>query len=424
MRLPLSVAMIVLRSLIPFVRRRLDFERLNLRDPASKSFKRHQVKADLCFEISSEGELEQSSALISKALSQSKKIEIIYSSPSVEEKCQKLYFAHVDNVRLLRLPLLSNSPFAFLYFQSLWQWVSSEVIVFCRYDFYPELLLLKFFNKKLVLLSATTKKLSWYKKESFKFFSYVVAATAIDQKQLVQLNFLKIDFIKNCDLRVPRIIERKKNSHQVLNDFSKVTSFKEYLEFLDNKSPSEKIIFGSVWPSDIEILNDKILINDLISNKIHLCLVPHQLKNEFIEKLVEKINLVTGALVPIEVLDGQSSFKPAPIIILKKSGVLCELYTLFRFSYIGGGYERSIHSVLEPFFMNNIIIVGPKTHRSTELEIVQSLLPDEIHVLKLPNSFYNLFMSIHLKNPDLKAREKLSNEIIHQSDELFKELLP
>ena len=119
-RLPLSILIVVLRPLVPFFKKRLNFERQNFLEEECRSFKKDNLKADYCFEISSEGELEQVRPLIEAVLKSEKKVEIIYSSPSVEVKCHNLYKSHPELIRLFRLPLLSASPVNILYFQSVW----------------------------------------------------------------------------------------------------------------------------------------------------------------------------------------------------------------------------------------------------------------------------------------------------------------
>ncbi len=412
--------MIVGSSFFPFIKKRLDFERLNLTTSASMSFKVLQKKADLCFEISSEGELEQSRALIERALKLNKSIEILYSSPSVEGKCHNLYLGYPDQVRVLRIPFLSFSPFSFLYFQSVWQWVTSDVIIFCRYDFFPELLLFKYLGKKLILISGAFKKMNWYKRESFKLFSSIVAATDLECENFKKLGFLSNDQVKSCDFRILRILERKNKAQALL---SSKENIQDYLNDLKIIPMDQKIILGSAWASDLTILDDQKLIEDLKNNLLHLCIVPHILSNENLNVLKDKLNHMVKSDNLVQIYDGSKPFVKSPIILFKTSGILCELYSLFQVSYVGGGYERSIHSVLEPFFMHAEVIVGPKIHRSTELDLVREILPDEIHVLKSPNSFYNLFMSIRNKKLNTIMRTASAKKGLDQSEELFKVLI-
>jgi 3-deoxy-D-manno-octulosonic-acid transferase len=91
--------------------------------------------------------------------------------------------------------------------------------------------------------------------------------------------------------------------------------------------------------------------------------------------------------------------------------MLCELYQYFDCAYIGGGYEKSIHSVLEPFLMGAKVLCGPKIHRSTEYDYIHEVAPDEIVVLNNPNLFYTKWEE--LKN-NKQGFDRLSLQISNQ----------
>ena len=406
----ISVIAVVIRPLVPFIQKRLKFERKNFLESSAKGFK----QADFCFEISSEGELEQVRPLLQAALDKGLNIEILYSSPSVESKCQFFYSHYPENVRLLRLPLLSSFPVDFVYFRSIWGWVKSPVVVFCRYDFFPELLMLKVFGKKFVLISGAFKKTSWFKLQSFKFFDLVVAATNQEKEKFKKLLGSNSQ-VYSCDFRVPRIAERQKNADETL---AKKIQLTPYIDKLRALPVNNKIILGSVWPSDLEILKNSALIEKVKNKQMHLLLAPHKLDEDFSKLLKEKCQEIFGPDL-VEIVNNESPYSGSPVVILQMGGILCELYSLFRASYVGGGYERSIHSVLEPFFSNNMVVTGPSISRSTEFDLAYEIAPQEIHVLKTPESFYTIIESTDLEDLDLLAR----SEFVARADKEMKQII-
>lgn len=410
----ISILLVVIRPLVPFVQKRLNFERKNFTEVAS----RRHTSSDYCFEISSEGELEQVRALLKAVLLAGKKIEILYSSPSVETKCQNIYSEYPEQVRILRMPLMSSFAVDFLYFRSIWFWVKSPVVVFCRYDFFPELLMLKLFGKKFVLISGAFKKTSWYKLESFKFFDVVVAATDLEKEKFIQLLDKKAR-VYSCDFRVPRITERFQNAEATL---AQKVSIAGYLEKLKSLKPSEKIILGSAWASDLEILRNAKLIQKVKSGELHLLLAPHKLDDEFSLSLKMICQEIFGASL-VEVVNDKTAYKGSPVVILQMGGILCELYSLFKIAYVGGGYERSIHSVLEPYFSNNIVVTGPVIHRSTEFDLAFEITPSEIHVLKSPESFYTIIESTDLNALNVAARDEFKKHAHKEMDLIIKDIL-
>lgn len=407
---------------MPALGRRIDFERKNLQEEVCRSFKCDGLIADYCFEISSEGELEQVRPLIEVYLQQQKRIEILFSSPSVESKCLKLAEQNRESLRLMRLPLASFAPFGFLFFQSPWQWVSAPKIIFCRYDFFPELLSLRFLGKKLILLSATSKKPSWFKEQVYTFFDIIVAANGSEEA------FFKTRFpaksIFSFDFRVPRIFDRVAKAAQTLEQ---VSILKDYLLFLETIPACDKLILGSAWVSDLGIFKGNNWESDLLSGKTHVLLVPHSLSASSILGLKAELKSLLPN-VPVYELSLQAPLQCSVlamspgIVLLNTGGVLCELYTHFSFAYVGGGYERSIHSVLEPYLSGSQVACGPLVHRSTEYDFVKDLSPNEIHLLKNPESFYNLFKDNYGKNLDQKIRNSLKANSQSQMENIINEI--
>ena len=99
------------------------------------------------------------------------------------------------------------------------------------------------------------------------------------------------------------------------------------------------------------------------------------------------------------------------------------MYSLFKISYVGGGYERSIHSVLEPLFSNCFVITGPAIERSTEYDLCHGLVSSEIHVLNNTESFYTIIESINVNSMNLNARADFSSRTTIEMKEIFHEIL-
>ena len=415
---PLSVILIILKNLSRPLNTRILFERKNLVEDTSRSFLRDGLQADYCFEVSSEGELEQVRPVIECFLSEKKRIEILFASPSVESKCLKLAVEHIELIRVLRVPIASFFPFDFLFFQSPWQWVSAPKIIFCRYDFFPELLSFKFFGKKLILLSAATKRPSWFKSQCHAFFDVIVAANKTEE--LLFRKNPKLKKIFSFDFRVPRIFERINAAPKTLDG---ILDIKDYLSFLKSLAPGDKLIMGSAWVSDLTILQSAELASLVSSGRLHILVVPHNLSSTSIESIKKKLNELMPKVPVFEISKSVNEFSGLPgIVLLNRSGILCELYSLFSFSYVGGGYERSIHSVLEPFLSGSQVFVGREINRSTEYDFIKELTPNEIHLLNNPESFYNLFKEVRLTESSKRIRLELEQSATIEMKAIMKEI--
>lgn len=404
------------------LRQRVNFEKKNLNEEACHSFNKNlpTLKAQVCFEVSSEGELEQVRPLIEECLKQHKKIEIIYSSPSVEKKCQDLYSSDPKHIRLLRMPLLLSMPFSFGSFQSVANWMTAPTLIFCRYDFFPELLVLKFKkdkgeNKKFILISGATKKLDWYKKECFKLFDIVVGATEIEKNKFIEILDDESKPVYNCDLRIPRISQR--HNHFV-ETIKKVSFLHSYIEKIKTIDVGNKIIIGSSWESDLLILKNQELIEQVKKGLLHITIAPHKLGEEFVSEIKSKCIAIFGG-ENVGVINKDNPMSDAPVVVLQVGGILCELYGYFGISYVGGGFERSIHSCLEPFLSGCIVFCGPKIHRSTEYDYIKSNLPLEIEVLKNPELFYDKVKEKDVMSRDLEKRFDLMVESRLEMQRIF-----
>ncbi len=320
----------VLLIFVPQVRERLLFERKNGSDPSTKRF---ETPADVAFEFSSEGEFQQVLPLITDALKASKKIELIYFSPSVEKGVRELCEKHPDQLRSLRYPLLTGG---------ILQWMTSRKLVLVRYDLFPELL---YYPGELMMVWVSFKKershgksVSGWKKLFLKRTTTIIYATSEDSQLGKELGFPGESF----DFRIEQIQRRLLEKDE---KFGRL--FPEYQTLGFEKFPRDKrLIIGNAWPSDLVVLEN-------LPDDIYVLVVPHKLEPEIISTF-EK-HLGTRA------------------VVLNKKGVLCELYADFGRAYVGGGFETSIHSVLEPLISGaDQISCGPIHHRSTEFDIVVS----------------------------------------------------
>lgn len=373
------------------IKKRILFEKEN-DFPQYRSFKKDNRVADLAFEISSEGELEQIRPLIQEAISKSLKVELIYCSESVDHKCQQIYNESNNLVRLFRLPLLTYCPF--ITQRAPDQWLTAKKFFLCRYDFFPELLLYGRKNDvEFILLWATLKNTStsWIHKQYRKFvfgsFNKIVAATKFDQDQIIERFHLPKDQVECYDFRPWQILNRQNNALKTLNE--NFPFFEKFNSFIQKFSKEKRIIFGSFWDNELMAFGEKA--KDLISSGYLISIVCHKLDDQNIEKISKELEFtyklktysVNSDIVHEEVSSLYKDFEDQPgVLLINLKGVLCELYTLFGTSFVGGGHTVSVHSLMEPFLANNIVFCGPKVHRSTEYDLILESHPDRVHIVE------------------------------------------
>jgi 3-deoxy-D-manno-octulosonic-acid transferase len=344
------------------VKKRLNFENKNKYEKSASSFLESHQRADICFEFSSEGEFQQAAPLIHDAIEKGMRIELVFFSPSVEKTILDLAKNYPEQIRYLRYPFLTMIPIVAN--KSFSQWVTANKLVLIRYDFFPEFLLWSLNSKhKLFLLWMTFKKErlkgispSFWKREFLKKSSCIFYATKHDAEYGKDQGFPGEVF----DFRIEQIQRRISVKDQKLQKL-----FPDFLllpNILKNKSKS--LIFGNVWPSDLFLI-------EKLPKDVFLIIVPHLLDEKILNQFrnqLTRLNRKFNEIGEVGSLDFSSD-----TILINKKGILCELYTFFDHAYVGGGFEVSIHSILEPLVAgSNKIACGPKHGRSTEFDMALS----------------------------------------------------
>jgi 3-deoxy-D-manno-octulosonic-acid transferase len=144
----------------------------------------------------------------------------------------------------------------------------------------------------------------------------------------------------------------------------------EHLAGLLNSSSvaSKRLIVGSAWPLDIEIVLDALslwLSDGGDKTNWQIVIVLHEPSPANIE--AAKVQCKMRNLTPIcfSELPRADSIECSAIIV-DKMGILSELYGICDIAFVGGAMHHKVHNVLEPFCYNIPIAFGPLYHNSHE----------------------------------------------------------
>jgi len=399
------------------LKKRYQFEQRNLTDPQCVSFYETHEKADILFHFSSEGEFEQVRPLIEEMFERGHKIELLFTSESVEAKVLSLVASFDDKVRYLRVPLVDFFPF--LLGQNILHWATAKKMVMVRYDFFPELLTLGMRLSRFVLYSASMKSktnsgISWtIKKMIYESFSDVFCATQSDYNFFSKV-LDRVNVHQALDLRSIQIKKRQNNFHKLKN----ASELKELFEL----APIEnRVCFAQLWPIEAQLFADDSLRDKIISGELLAVVAPHKLNDEFITQLKAAISQA-GKKIEIYFLPKSASqeqissviklYKETPgLIITAIPGILCESYTYFNEIYIGGGHGKGVHSLLEPFIAGARLFCGPGVHRSTEYDIVLAQKGSITIVDKLED-----FHAQYMKNKKVSENSNEISEFINHNE--------
>lgn len=439
------VTVLILPQFVPWVKRRLQFERKNQVDLYSRSFRFDGKKADVTFEVSSEGELEQVRPLIDQLLAENLLVELIYASESVEKKCELLAQEYRGRLRILRLPVLTFFVSSTLGGCNFFRWRTGRVLILCRYDFYPELMLLGARQQVFfILLSATLKNkehyferffsmTAWYLKQIYAHFDVIVAASQDDEKRFLDIGYPSSN-LRAFDFRVLQILKRLLEKE---HKFSKIPTFPLFRQCLDHFPYERRLIMGSAWPNEMEVLRHPDFLKRIFAGEFLVVVAPHKLGEDsltLIKKMAQKYAEISGFDLPIyewgpklsenEIHENFKIMEKKPgILLVSFPGVLCELYSLFGHAFVGGGHGRSIHSVLEPYVAGATVYCGPKIHRSTEFDLIKKNTPNQVQVIEDLNIFYSQLSRFEMINKELARREELFESFKRQWKEIYSLLL-
>ena len=340
-------------------------------------------RASYGFEVSSEGELEQVRFLIFHLLKMDETVEIIFCSDSVESQCLEILKKYPEQVRLLRLPILIFNPISKL--NNPYEWLTCKTFFMCRYDFFPELI--QYCNKnniESILLSANANKLNSsniifksYLRNCYKSFDKIICSTSSSQKILNR--FLDKSKIKTYDFRINQIVERLVNKNTKYTKYSSILEFTDFIRSIDEK---KKMIFGSLWYSEVSLIKE---LYEKVQNGFQIVVAPHVLSKKNLNNFKAFFDENS---INYQIIDNENTFQgglsgKSQVILIGHKGLLCELYSEFSFSYVGGGFGVSVHSLLEPYIGNNIIFCGPKTYRSTEYDFILEQKTNSIKKVEL-----------------------------------------
>lgn len=293
------------------------------------------------FHCASLGEFEQGRPLIEKLSKEcpEKKILLTFYSPSGYEKRKN--FESVDYVTYLPLDTRRNA-------RRIMGLITPEKVIFIKYEFWFRLL--SEMNKRQVPLYLASGSFhkgqiffkpwgGWFRKVLYLFDQLFVQDK--DSAELLE----SIDF----------------KNYRIAGDtrFDRVVRIADSSKGQDKLFPGDRLtlIAGSTWPEDEEIIR-KVWQNGVDYN---LVLAPHEPTLSHINDLKDQFpqHILYSAILAGEKVNKR-------IILVNTVGHLSLLYRFGSLAFIGGGFGKGIHNILEATAFGLPVMFGPNYQRFTE----------------------------------------------------------
>jgi 3-deoxy-D-manno-octulosonic-acid transferase len=190
---------------------------------------------------------------------------------------------------------------------------------------------------------------SWFRKILF-FFTHLFVQT---EESLKLLHSVKVNHATQAgDTRFDRVLQIA----SAIREIPVASAFKGDIPCL---------IAGSTWPDDEKFLLQ--YVNET-KNQAKFIIAPHEVQEEHIQR-------ITGQLKKSYVRFSQaeeSNVNDFQVLIIDNIGMLSSLYRYGDVAYIGGGFGKGIHNVLEAATFGLPVIFGPRYKKFSEaVELVQ-----------------------------------------------------
>ncbi len=315
-------------------------------------------KKILLFHAASAGEYEQLKPLL-RLINRNKYFIIqSFTSPTIYNQEKKASLFDISCYHPFDLPWLS-----LYFFISL----KPQRYIITRHDVWPgHIVIARILNISIYYINANIHKnsiwLKWYckplSKYIFRKFKKIIVPSKEIANNLSELDILKANIMICDDSRFDQVQYRKDKGEN------------NYL--LSNlASNNYTTIFGSIDLQDEPIIFESLKLlyplgtKDLINKKNRLIFVPHEIDSNTINRLTKKLNDLSFKYCKYSEYSSQHH-----VVIIDSIGLLADVYRYANKAYIGGGFSRGVHSVIEPAIYNCSIGHGPNIEMLDEAKFL------------------------------------------------------
>lgn len=275
--------------------------------------------------------------------------------------------------------------------------VHPDVVVFIRYEIWPNLLqLLSAKSIPYFYVNATFPN-SWFWESIGRSFLKKLLSNAEGIYAVNEQNFDKFTQLiessnvhRSADTRIDRIIE-KVRTHQVERWYT-----------LPQKPT---LVLGSSWKEEEMLLHS---ISTQLLNEFHCIIVPHKPEIATIERLqgVFPNSVLLSQLRQEDSLDNQ-------IVIVDSVGKLLSLYSLASVAFVGGGFGRCVHSTAEPIAYGIPTFCGPNISSSPDATTFQQA--GVLTIVRNKENVETLLQKVLTEKEWIETNRKRIEEILQPS---------
>ncbi len=232
--------------------------------------------------------------------------------------------------------------------------VHPTIAVFVKYEFWLNYLSeIKKREIPAILMSAKFRKEQLFFKNYGKFyrkaifaFEHIFVQNEASKNLLNNIGYSQVSVAG--DTRFDRVAEIAKNT-------------KQFTDIQDFVGGDFVIVAGSTWEKDETIIAG--FFNRHPDKNIKLILAPHEINQHHLEQIKQKFKEPVLFYTEMEKNIPEKNIR---ILIIDTIGILSSVYQYGSIAYIGGGFGKGIHNVLEPATFGMPVIFGTNYQKFSE----------------------------------------------------------
>ncbi len=302
--------------------------------------------------VSSVGELEQARPVIEYLKAKGEhSLVLTYFSDSVPKLVKDWSFVRHADFLPLDTPAEMHELMAL---------IQPRALVLNRYDVWPHhVLAAKEAGVPLLLINASTPPLGWFGWFSLKLRSKLFASvdgwTFVDAAAAAAwepyINEPALGLVAG-NPRVDRALQR---AEQLIAEGKARARISQW------KRKAFCLVAGSTWPADEDVL---LKAWGMVEGEKSLVIVPHEPDEPHLVRLERELDKKKISHCRFSRLEKDGL--EAEVLVVDQRGYLAEIYGLGDLAYVGGGFGRQIHSIIEPVAHGLLVAFGPNYGRSPE----------------------------------------------------------
>ncbi len=302
------------------------------------------------FHCASLGEFEQGRPLIEEARKRfpGHRILLTFFSPSGYEKRKS--YQHADLVMYLPLDTARNA-------RLLTGAVKLEIVIFIKYEFWFHILnRLSRQGTPLFLASGIFRPgqlfFAWYGKWYRKFldcFTHMYVQQEDSRSLLADAGITRVSVAGDTRFDRVRQVASTPYEHPALKSLIRDRT---------------TIVAGSTWDRDEQLIEE---VSRELTDEVFWIIAPHELSEAHLTKLLRRF---PGSVLFSD-LD-QATSAEFRVVIIDTIGLLSYLYRFGTLAYVGGGFGKGIHNILEAAAYGMPVLFGPAHQKFREaVELVE-----------------------------------------------------